>query len=340
MSTTTKRQAMDQIPLYLLRFEPIYQYRLWGGRRLANLLAAPLPGDGPIGEAWLLSDRDDYSSHVVNGPLKGQTIRQLLHQWPEQLLGKLAVHFHRFPLLLKFLDVRDTLSVQVHPSDQQTQYIPAGETGKTEAWVVLEAGTKSRIYAGLKPAITADVLRRALTNGTVVDQPASFTPKPGDGIFIPARTVHSLGDVMVFEVQENSDVTFRLYDWNHVDAKTGQPRPLQVDQAMACIDFAQGAIRPVVPVVEDAKPVLRERLFEDEHFDLWRLHSTSPFTVGINGMPRVMVCIAGDGQVEHDGVDYAVGKGDVLLLPAVVGACLCRLRGAISLLEISLPEGT
>jgi mannose-6-phosphate isomerase len=92
--------------------------------------------------------------------------------------------------------------------------------------------------------------------------------------------------------------------------------------------------------MEDAKPVLRERLFEDEHFDLWRLHSKSPFTVGINGTPRVLVCIAGDGQVEHDGADYAVGKGDVLLLPAVVGACLCRPRAAISLLEISLPEGT
>ncbi|MFZ1042866.1 MAG: type I phosphomannose isomerase catalytic subunit [Anaerolineales bacterium] len=340
MSTTTKRHTMDEIPLYPLRFEPIYQYRRWGGRRLANLLAAPLPGDGPIGEAWLLSDRDDYSSHVVNGPLKGRTIGQLLHQWPEQLLGKLAGRFSRFPLLLKFLDVRDTLSVQVHPSDRQSNYLPAGESGKTEAWVVLEAGTKSRIYAGLKPATTADVLRRALANGAVADHLASFTPKPGDGIFIPAGTVHSLGDVVVFEVQENSDVTFRLYDWKQVDPKTGQPRPLQVDQAMACIDFAQSAIRPVVPVVEDTKPVLRELFFEDEHFDLWRLYSKSSFTVGVNGVPRVLVCITGEGQVEYDGADYAIRKADVLLLPAVVGACLCRPRAAISLLEISLPEGT
>ena len=277
---------MDQIPLYPLRFEPIYQYRLWGGRRLANLLSAPLPGDGPIGEAWLLSDREDHPSRVADGPLKGRSIGQLLHQWPEQLLGKLAGRFRRFPLLLKFLDVRDTLSVQVHPSDQQTKYIPAGESGKTEAWVVLEAGTKSRIYAGLKPATTADTLRQALANGTVADQLASFTPKPGDGIFIPAGTVHSLGDVVVFEVQENSDVTFRLYDWDHVDAKTGQPRPLQVDQAMACIDFAQGAIGPVVPMVDEVKPVLRERLFDCEHFGLWRFGAESPFGVGAEGTPR------------------------------------------------------
>ena len=135
---------MDQISLYPLRFEPIYQYRLWGGRRLANLLSAPLPGDSPIGEAWLLSDRDDHPSRVAGGPLKGRSIAQLLHQWPEQMLGKLAGRFRRFPLLLKFLDVRDTLSVQVHPTDQQAQYIPAGESGKTEAWEIGRASCRER----------------------------------------------------------------------------------------------------------------------------------------------------------------------------------------------------
>lgn len=328
---------MNELPLYPLRFEPIYQYRPWGGRRLANLLAAPLPGDGPIGEAWLLSDRDEHQSLVADGPLKGRTLGQLLAQRPEQMLGNLAGRFRRFPLLLKFLDVRDTLSVQVHPSDQQTKYLPAGETGKTEAWVVLEAGRKGSIYAGLKPDTTSDNLRQALANGTIVEHLACFTPKPGDGILIPAGTVHSLGDVVVFEVQENSDVTFRLYDWDHVDAKTGQARPLHVEQAMGCLDFTQGAIGPVVPMVDEVAPVLRERLFDCEHFALWRLCAGSPFRVGAERIPRVLVCLAGNGQVEHDGVDYAIGKGEVLLLPAEVGTCECRPRGAISLLEISLP---
>ena len=105
-----------QTALYPLRFEPIYQYRLWGGRRLSNLLTAALPGDGPIGEAWVLSDRDDYASRVADGPLKGQTIGHLMEQSPEQLLGMLAGRFSPFPLLLKFLDVREMLSLQVHPS--------------------------------------------------------------------------------------------------------------------------------------------------------------------------------------------------------------------------------
>jgi mannose-6-phosphate isomerase len=329
----------NQITLYPLRFEPIYQYRLWGGRRLACLLSAPLPGDGPIGEAWLLSDRDDHPTLVANGPLKGQTLGQLLKQLPQQMLGKRAGRFRRFPLLLKFLDVRNALSVQVHPSDGQTSYVPSGETGKTEAWVVLEAGPKSRIYAGLDPGTTADNMRRAVANKTVAEHLPYFTPKPGDGVLVPAGTVHSLNDVVVFEVQENSDVTFRLYDWDHVDPKTGQSRPLQVDQAMACIDFAQGVLGPVVPVVEKVQPVERERLFCCEHFGLSRISGESPFMVGVRETPRVLVCIAGDGQLDHAGANHAIRKGDVFLLPAEVGACLCRPKGEMTLLDISLPKG-
>jgi mannose-6-phosphate isomerase len=192
LAVDDREGALNQALLYPLRFEPIYQYRLWGGRHLAELLAAPLPS-GPIGEAWLLSDRDDHQSCVANGPLEGRTIRQMLEQFPEQLLGKLAGRFRRFPLLLKFLDVHEMLSVQVHPTKANTNLLPAGETAKTEAWVVLEAATESRIYAGLKPGTTEADLRRALTNGTVADHLACLTPKLDDAIFLRAGTVHSLG---------------------------------------------------------------------------------------------------------------------------------------------------
>jgi mannose-6-phosphate isomerase len=322
-----------------MRFEPIYEYRLWGGRRLAHLLGAPLPGDDPIGEAWVLSDRGDHPSRVADGPLKGRTIAQLMEQSPEQLLGRLAGRFNRFPLLLKFLDVREMLSLQVHPADARKDLLPAGETGKTEAWVVLEAGPKSRIYAGLKPGITAADLRRAVADGVAADNVPSFIPKQGDSVFIPAGTVHSLGgDVVVFEIQENSDVTFRLDDWGHVDPKSGRPRALQVDQALSAIDMAQGEIAPVAPVVEETKPVERERLFDCDHFRLWRLRGQWPFAVGAAGAPRVLVCIEGTGRVEHGGQTYAAAKGDVWLLPAAVGVGAFRPSGAVTLLEVALPE--
>ena len=270
---------------------------------------------------------------------KGGTIAHLLEQFPDQVMGKLAGRFRRFPLLLKFLDAREMLSVQVHPPDAHPDLLPAGETGKTEAWVVLEAGIKSRIYAGLKPGTTADDLRRALANGAVADSLACFHPKPGDAVFLPAGTVHSLGgNIVAFEVQQNSDVTFRLYDWNHVDAKTGKPRALQVDRALAGINFAEHTGGLVAPEVEATSPVSREGLFHCEYFRLSRVRGESPFALGAAGVPSVLVCIDGKGQVEHNGAKYDVGKGDVLLLPAVLGECLFQPQGAINVLEIEIPE--
>jgi len=329
---------MDHLPLYPLRFGPIYQYRPWGGRRLADVLSVPLPGDGPIGEAWLLSDRYDHESLVAEGSLKGKTIGQILKESPENLLGNLAGHYARFPLLLKFLDVQGALSVQVHPSDAHKELIPSGDTGKTEAWVVLEKGPEARIYAGLKPDTTPNVLRQAITVGKVESRLASFAPRIGDAVFIPAGTVHSLRDVVVFEVQENSDVTFRLYDWNHIDPKTEHPRPLQVDQAMACIDFAQEAICAVTPQVHESKPLPWEKLIHCDHFGIWRITGEFPFTTGVAITCRVLVCLEGEGELDHAGISYRFDKGDVLLLPAAVGACPCRPNGTVTLLEISLPR--
>jgi len=328
-----------QIPLYPIRFEPIYQYRIWGGRQLADLLTAPLPGNDPIGEAWVLSDRDDHASLVADGPLKGQTIRQLMEQFPEQLMGKLAGKFNRFPLLLKFLDAHEMLSVQVHPSDMQKDFIPEGEHGKTEAWVVLKSGSESRIYEGLKLGTTVENLRQSIANDTVEEHLSYFTPKRGDAIFLPAGTVHTLGgDIVAFEVQQNSDVTFRLYDWNHIDTKTGKPRALQIDQAMACIDFTQVEKTPVIPVMEEYGSVMRERLFQCEYFRLWRLSGKLSFSVGEKERPRVLVCIDGEGKLEYNNTSYAIRKGEVWLLPAIVGSCLFCPNATVSLLEIALPE--
>lgn len=309
---------------------------MWGGRKLAGIMGCDLPGDEPIGEAWILSDRDDYPSRVADGPFRGRTLHDLSLEYPEQIFGPGAEPGFRYPLLLKFLDAREMLSVQVHPSDAHRDLLPPGERGKTEAWLVLDADPDSRIYAGIHSGTSPDRLREDLALGTVERDLASFHPKPGDGVFIPAGTIHALGGgVSVFEVQQNSDVTFRLYDWNRVDAKTGTTRELHVEQALACIDYERGPVGPVEPQAtgEPAKRLL----FASEFFTTWRIRTNGEESVGADGEARVIVCLEGQGKLLGQPEDITIRKGEVWLLPAEVGPCRFKAEGATTLLEIATP---
>jgi len=325
----------DQI--YPLKFDPIYQYRIWGGRKLEHLLSKPLPEDDPVGEAWLLSDRKDHASKVSEGKLKGTTITKLMEDFRYEIMGKIGNHFEHFPLLLKYLDCKEVLSVQVHPSDQQKECIPIGDSGKTEAWVVLETSEDSRIYAGLKKGTTKDDLLKSIENKSVADRLHSFVPQKDDAVFIHSGTVHTLGGTVVFEIQENSDVTFRLYDWDRKDPKTGKPRDLQVEKAIACIDFDQVDIGPVIPI-KDADNKNSEKLFDNEHFILWRLKYKKMFKVGLKDEPVILVCTEGKGTVMYNNTEYPLGKGDVMLLPAIIGQLDLLPNPQITLLQIAIPD--
>jgi mannose-6-phosphate isomerase len=321
--------------LYPLRFEPIFKPTIWGGHRLGELLNRSLPKTEPIGEAWVVSDQDASPSRVAEGPLQGMTLRQLMQRFGSRLVGP-HVNGGRFPLLLKFLDARDTLSVQVHPDDRHTHLLPPGQRGKTEAWVVLHAEPSSRIYAGLKPGLGPDDLRRALRAGTVADCLGSFVPKPGDCFFLRAGTVHALGGgVVLFEVQQNSDVTYRFYDWDRIDAKTGQPRQLHIEESLACTDFAAGPCGPVEPTVEN-RGIRRERLVNCEHFTLTRLHGSRLFSVGATGRCHILIGLCGRAQLDGFSGSCALDPGDVLLLPAELGETSCRPSGPVTLLECEL----
>ncbi|MEO5790277.1 type I phosphomannose isomerase catalytic subunit [Gelidibacter sp.] len=323
--------------IYPLKFEPIYQYRIWGGRKLEHLLSKPLPENEPVGEAWILSDRKDHSTQVSGGNLKGLTLTNLMADFRYEIMGKLGYHFEHFPLLLKFLDCKEVLSVQVHPSDDQKEYIPQGDLGKTEAWVVLETSEDSRIYAGLKKGTTKENLVESIQNKSVADRLHSFVPKKDDAVFIHSGTVHTLGGTVVFEVQENSDVTFRLYDWDRTDPKTGEPRELQVEKALACIDFKQVDIGPVIP--EKSKDMKNaEKLFDNEHFKLWRIKSESEFTVGFKDEPAILVCTEGQGMMKYNDADYTISKGEVVLLPAIIGLLDLHPEQEITLLQIAIPD--
>jgi mannose-6-phosphate isomerase len=292
-----------------------------------------LPAEVPIGEAWILSDRDDFPSVVANGPLKGRRIGELIQHSAKDYLGDLAQRYTRYPLLLKFLDAKEMLSVQVHPSDKDKAYLPPGELGKTEAWVVLEVEPHGTIFAGLQPGTTPQDLRHL--NGETADKVlASFHPKVGDGVFLQSGTVHALGGgVVVFEVQQNSDVTFRLFDWDRVDAKTGKTRELHIEDGIAVTDFDMGPVGPVSPVVES---LITERVFDCKFFTLWRHTASAPFPVGVQGTPRVVVCVEGSGSLEFAGESYAVKQGQVYFLPAALGKCQCVTTEKVVLLEVGV----
>src|SRR4051812_46424352 len=299
-----------------LRFEPIFKSMLWGGRRLPAFLNRPAPHADPVGEAWVLSDVDGSPSVVADGPLAGTTLRDLLAAEPARILGTAKPSNGRFPLLLKFIDARQELSVQVHPNDAQAAAKHPTGCGKTEAWVVLDRDpATSRIYAGFAPGVTAADFRTALAERTTPRTLHSFVPEPGDCVFLEAGTVHAIGaDILLFEVQQTSDITYRLYDWDRVDAKTGKPRDLHVDDGLACADFGKGPCHPV-----RSRGGERERLVTCGYFTLDRVTSGRSFTVGAAGQCRVVVCVAGRGELNWRGARSPLTTGDVLLLPAEVG---------------------
>ena len=317
-----------------LTFEPIFKSMLWGGRRLPGFLGRPAPTPDPVGEAWVLSDVDGSLSTVAAGPFAGRTLRSLIAEFPRELFGVAVPADGRFPLLLKFIDAKQELSVQVHPCDVKAVALAGpGKRGKTEAWVVLDRDpATSRIYAGFRPGVTAADFRAALASGTAADTLHAFTPDLGGGVFLRAGTVHAIGaDILLFEVQQTSDITYRLYDWDRVDAKTGKSRDLHVDHGLTCSDFAAGPCHPVKPRAG------RQELAGCEYFTLHRATSDSTLTVGAAGACRVVVGVAGRGELVWAGGREPVGPGSVLLLPACVGECRAEPAGGpVTVLECGL----
>jgi mannose-6-phosphate isomerase len=329
---------------------------VWGGRQLGEVLSKSLPNGELYGEAWEVSDHPSHASVVAHGTHKGLTLRHLMEQHAPLLLGAAAERHSRFPWLIKLLDAWDWLSVQVHPSDANvTQWWP-GEGGKTEAWFVLAAAPNSRVYAGLLPGVDEKRLRNALREGTVGECLHQFSPRPGDCVFLPAGTVHAVGGgVLMAEVQQTSDATFRLFDWNRRDAQ-GRSRQLHIEEALACIDWNCGPVHPIrardYPVgtpstsgegegrVRGTLPSaesLRQFLVSCEYFTLEYLRGTEPFLCGDRGTLQALLVLHGSGELRIDDESWPLIAGDTLLLPASLEPAICRPNDDLGVLLSSLP---
>ena len=328
---------MPNLPLYPLRFEPILRQLIWGGRRLGTVLHKAIGSASDYAESWELSDYHDKVSVVNDGPMAGTTLRELVQLRGEELLGPAIGRREQFPLLVKFIDANQNLSVQVHPDDEKARRL-AGDSGKTEAWVILAAEPGSLIYAGLKAGVGPGDLNEAIRSGNVEPLLHRFEAKPGDSILIEAGTVHAIGaGVLLAEIQQMSDATFRVYDWNRV-GPDGKPRPLHIREAMESIDFQRGPVDPVPPIAEEIDGAgTREHLARSRYFALDRLKIRRATTVGSHDRFTVVMALKGSADLTQGRWSGRLEFGQTRLLPAAVGPCEVAPRGEAVILTCVVP---
>lgn len=338
-------------PLYPLQFSPIYKEKVWGGRRLAQL-GRTLPGDDRtlIGESWELADLRETAvsgggggserSIIANGPLTGQTLNQAMTALGDQLLGRLEpTETNDFPLLVKFLDARENLSVQVHPNPTYASKHTDAHL-KSEAWYIVDAEPGAVIYKGLQSGVEPSDLRAAIEQ----NDPAAVTPllhqipvKRGDCHYLPSGTCHALGaGVLVAEVQTPSDTTFRVFDWGRVG------RELHIDPAMQCIDFGL----PNTQAYEKRSHIAGvhttvSKLVDCEHFRIEKIRMSQDYEQELPyDQPAVWMLLEGRGEIRpNNGADdVAFAQGQTMLIPANLGDAVVRLHEDTIWLEITFPK--
>ena len=326
---------MDPYPLV---FEPILKEKVWGGRNLADL-GKPLPPAAMIGESWELADLPESieggRSVIANGPLAGRTLQAAIEAARREIMGAAELSAEGgFPLLVKFLDARENLSVQVHPDQAYVDRHPEAHL-KSEAWVVIKADRGSVIYKGVKPHVTAEDFARHIATGEVVDDLIAVEVTPGECHYLPSGTCHALGaGILVAEIQTPSDTTFRVFDWGRTD------RQLHVDQALECITFGAPP-RPAEPIgvpveVEGLRTTPR---LKTEYFAIEQIEAASAacYRVETSGMPEVWMMLAGRGRIETAGApDVDLAAGTTVLVPAALAGAEVALEQAAGFLRISV----
>ena len=304
--------------LYPLTFHPIFKERVWGGRSLEQLYAKPLPPGVPIGESWEISDRPGDISVIANGPLAGQDLHSLITRAPDALLGSARAENGRFPLLIKLLDAREKLSLQVHPPAEKAAQL--GGEPKTEMWYIAQAEPGAELFVGLRRGVTRHDFEERLKSGTVAECFHRVPVHAGDAMFLPSGRVHAIGEgQVIFEVQQNSDTTYRVFDWNRAGLD-GRPRELHVDQSLSSIDFKDFEPSLVRGHFGTKGPAQIQTLVDDRLFsvDLVRLVGGTSMSLRPN---RLQIIGVTEGHLAfNDGTfDLQIHAGQFCLIPAELG---------------------
>ncbi len=324
----------------LLTFGKNYFERIWGGHRLAESLGHPVPRGRVIGEAWLISDHDECQSVVDSGPWAGQTLGQIMAEHPEHLLGthvKPTPH-GQFPLLLKLIDAGEALSVQVHPDDETARRLHEPNVGKTEMWHVLEADPGAELVCGLVPGTTRESFAAAVAEGRVEQCMTRFPAPAGTSVFVPAGTVHAIGGgILLAEIQQNSNITYRVHDWDRVDAEN-EPRQLHLEKALEAIDFDAVPAGPSEAVTLTTGGPCREMLSVCRYFAAERAELSGSWTRAKGTGSFHLVVAMNDGMRVLAGNNHAaLRRGAAVLVPG--GVPEYAVEGAGAVLVYYVPEG-
>jgi mannose-6-phosphate isomerase len=329
-----------------MKFKPKLVSKIWGARRLETVLGKKLPDNGRYGESWEVSAHPgDLTPVVYPEWLAGKTIPQIAaSEMAEEAFGKHAdmVRKDGFPLLYKFLDADDVLSVQVHPDDGYAR-THEGDNGKTECWVVIEAQSGSILYKGFKPGTDLAKFEKLLGENKVEECLNSFEVHLGDVVFIPAKTVHAIGaGILLAEIQQSSDVTYRVYDWGRL-GNDGQPRPVHVQQAKAVMDVKPPAENTAVPhVISEFKGGRHERLAACNKFVLERVifETKGKMRLGTAGEGHFSIFSVLDGEttLSWKGGKVEATRGDSFLVPAGAKEVQVAATGRTAVLNAYLPD--
>ena len=300
-----------------LKFKSILQSKIWGGDGLFRVLGKGDAEDDDIGESWELSDRDDNASVIASGTFSGRNLRELFSVHARDILGtQYSPAIARFPLLYKFIFAKDNLSVQVHPGEDS----PLGES-KTECWYILEAPKDAELILGISGDGNRERILEALRTKECRTVLNRVPVKPGDMLFIPAGTVHAItAGLLLYEVQQNSDTTFRLYDWDRTDA-SGKPRDLHVKESEQVIDLRRHDKHRIAPLTLSHATHDEEFRVACRHFAVVRYSGfKGDVALGNQERFRVLTCISGAFEISWDGgQSMAVNLGETVLVPAACG---------------------
>lgn len=314
---------------YPLQFEPIFKERIWGGEKLKTLLNKPIKS-AITGESWELSAVDGAVSVVANGPLKGKSLTTIIDNDPKAILGtEVYTRFGKqFPLLFKYLDAREDLSIQVHPNDELAKK-RHHSFGKTEMWFIMQADHNARLIMGFKEKSNARAYLENLENKTLLSILDDVKVKSGDVFFLETGTVHAIGaGLVVAEIQQTSDITYRLYDFDRVDA-SGNTRELHVDLALKAINYNKAETKKEY----NKKINSSNEIVDCPYFTTNFIPLNGEMLVSKTGVSfTVFMCTEGTFEIEYNNLKTQYKKGDTVLIPAAMNAFI--LRGKASILEI------